>query len=155
MGDLLALNAADGKETWRQKIGIPQGSSDVDRLVDIDGKPLIAPRGRICAAAYRGSVSCMRRRGGETLWSRDDLGSRHDISLHDDTLLITGQDGVIRALSLQSGASKWEYAGLVRRHPSNPVQVGDKVLVGDFQGIVHALEIDTGSLIALFQVAEW
>ena len=56
--------------------------------------------------------------------------------------------GAVHALDRLSGRSVWRQDRLAHRGLSLPLPAGNAVAVGDFEGVVHFLERETGALIA-------
>src|SRR5690606_17790858 len=40
-GKLVALDATTGQLRWEGRVAVPQGRSELDRMVDVDGQPLL------------------------------------------------------------------------------------------------------------------
>ena len=57
-GKLVALDRELGIPRWDKRLAIPQGRSELERLVDLDGTPLIE-EGVVYAAAYHGKLSAI------------------------------------------------------------------------------------------------
>ena len=58
-GKVIALDTRRGLPVWEQRVAIPQGRSELERVVDIDGGLLLSG-GTLCVATYQG------RRGAGT-----------------------------------------------------------------------------------------
>jgi outer membrane protein assembly factor BamB len=55
-GKLIALDLDDGKLTWEATVSQPRGTTELERVADVAGLPLI-DGDRICAAAYQGKTA--------------------------------------------------------------------------------------------------
>ena len=54
---------------------LPQGRSELDRIVDVDGSPLITANA-VYAASFQGRLSAIRPTDGTVLWERDTSSYR-------------------------------------------------------------------------------
>src|SRR5690554_8028164 len=68
-GKVVALDKPLGIPRWEVRLASPDGRSELERLVDIDGQPVFEG-GLIYAASYHGNVAAMSMRG-ETVWEEE------------------------------------------------------------------------------------
>src|SRR5690606_1847769 len=55
-GRILAIDAADGEVQWEGTVSQPQGGTDLDRISDVVGEPLL--RGSLlCGSSYQGRIA--------------------------------------------------------------------------------------------------
>src|SRR5690625_8024444 len=54
-GKLVALDRETGGLRWELRVALPQGSKEMERLVDVDGE-LLLHQGTLYAVAYEGQV---------------------------------------------------------------------------------------------------
>ena len=149
-GKLIALDLDDGKLTWEVTVSLPRGSTELERVADVAGLPVI-DAGSICAAAFQGKVACFDIQGGNTLWTRD-VSSATGLALDDKSAYLSDDQDNVHALDRGSGASRWKQDSLLRRKLTAPVVVNDKVVVGDSLGYLHVLSKDDGALIGRIAV---
>jgi outer membrane protein assembly factor BamB len=145
-GKVVALNLSDGVLRWEQTLAQPDGRTELERMVDIDGE-LAFGNGELFAASYRGQVGALTPDNGRVVWSRD-FSSAAGVALAGDKLVVVGEDGAVAALDVRSGTALWKQEGLAWRWPGSPVVVGGHVLVGDFEGWLHWLSLEDGSFSA-------
>ena len=144
-GKLIALDADDGKLTWEVTVSAPRGATELERIADVAGLPLVDGN-NICAAAFQGKVACFDIKSRNAVWTRDVSSSRalaHDgkhIYIVDDT-------GAVHALDKGSGASVWKQDKLMYRRITAPVVHNGRVVVGDGFGFLHVLAPDNGELV--------
>lgn len=149
-GRLLAIQLAEGRSLWETAIAEPRGRNEIERLVDVDMRPVFS-RGRVYAAAYQGKVAAVDGESGRGVWSRD-LSTHLEMD-HDQTnLYVTDEQGDVYALDLASGAANWRQTGLQRRRVTAPTDTGRYVAVGDFEGYVHWLSKEDGRFVARYDV---
>ena len=144
-GKLIALDLDDGKLTWEVTVSLPRGSTELERVADVSGLPVI-DGGRICAGAFQGKVACFDISGGNTLWTRD-LSTATGLALDDKSAYVTDDQDNVHALDRDTGASRWKQDKLLRRRVTAPVVVDGKVVVGDSLGWLHVLAKDDGAFL--------
>ncbi|WP_160152860.1 outer membrane protein assembly factor BamB [Microbulbifer sp. ALW1] len=144
-GKLIALSAADGLSRWEQRVAIPQGSAELERVVDIDGAPLV--RGELVfAASYQGRVVALSREDGRGLWARD-ASTNHNVAVGAGQVYLSDANGSVHAYNVGNGQIQWTNSELLRRQLSGPAYLGDVVVVGDLEGYLHALDPTTGRFV--------
>ena len=144
-GKLIALDIEDGKLTWEVSVSLPRGSTELERIADIAGLPVI-DQGNICAATFQGKVACFEIQTRNMVWGRD-LSSTRDLARDAKNIYVVDDSSAVHALDKGSGASVWKQDKLLWRRLSSPVVVEGKVVVGDGLGFVHVLSPDTGEII--------
>ena len=96
-GKVGAFRAASGEPLWEQRVMLPQGRSELDRIVDVDGSPVITANA-VYAASFQGRLSAIRPSDGTVLWERDassyvDLAQGYgNVYVVDDNSVITAID---------------------------------------------------------------
>ena len=68
-GVLSAIDSTSGELLWEQPVSLPTGTSDLERMVDVDGKPLVE-QGAVVASTHQGITTAIRRSDGQPLWQR-------------------------------------------------------------------------------------
>jgi len=149
-GKLVALELDTGKPVWDVTITVPGGRSELSRIVDIDGDPLVSS-GLVYAASYQGDVVAVGSATGSLVW-RHKLSSYNDLAANWRYVFATDENGVVWALDGDTGAVRWKQEKLKRRQLSAPAVLDDYVVVGDFEGYLHWLSADTGELVARTRV---
>ena len=144
-GKLIALDLDDGKLTWEVTVSSPRGTTELERVADVAGLPVIDGT-RICAAAFQGKVACFEIIGGNTVWSRD-ISTATGLAIDDKSLYLSDDQDQVHALDRDSGASRWKQDKFARRKMSTPVIFDGKVVVGDSLGFLHVLSRDNGAII--------
>ena len=144
-GKLIALDAEDGKLTWEVTVSQPHGTTELERIADVGGLPVI-DAGIICAAAYQGKVACFDIQSRNMVWSKDVSSSR-TLARDAKNVYVVADNGTVHALDKTSGASAWSNDKLNYRRLTAPVVTRSLVIVGDGQGYVHALSPDDGALV--------
>ncbi|AOS97285.1 Outer membrane protein assembly factor BamB precursor [Microbulbifer aggregans] len=149
-GKLIALDARDGIPRWEQRVAIPQGSAELERVVDIDGSPVV--RGDLVfAASYQGRVVALSREDGRGLWARD-ASTHHSVAVGAGNVYLSDAGGSVYAYNVGSGQIVWSNNDLLRRELSGPAYFGDVLVVGDLEGYLHAIDPTTGQIIGREQI---
>lgn len=144
-GKLIALDIEDGKLTWEVTVSQPRGATELERIADIAGLPLIdGPN--VCASAYQGKLACFEVQSRNMLWARD-MSSARALVADGKNIYAVDDVGGVHALDKKSGASVWTQDKLKYRKLSSPALLDGKLVVGDGFGFVHVLSPDDGGLI--------
>ena len=145
-GKLVALLLNNGALAWEATVATPRGSTDLERITDIVGAPLVDGRA-ICAVAYQGRAGCFDALKGSQLWVRE-LSSIMPLAADVRYLYATDDKGHVHALDKTTGASIWRQEKLSGRTVTGAAVIGNHIAVGDFQGFVHVLNRADGALAA-------
>lgn len=145
-GKLSSLILATGAPRWDVEVGISRGATELERVTDIGGAPVLFEN-EVCAASYQGRVGCFDLATGSAKWTRD-LSS--DVGVAVDQLYVFAPDdkGALHAFTRDTGSSSWKNDKLSFRRLSTPLSYGRAVAVGDFEGYVHFLSREDGSFLA-------
>jgi outer membrane protein assembly factor BamB len=141
-GKMVAIEAESGKPIWEATISLPRGATELERVADIGGVPVIDDT-RICAAVYQGRTGCVESLNGNVLWSRE-ISSGEGVAIDGKYLYVVDVDGNVHALDKTSGASVWKQDKLLNRDPGTPVVANGRLLVGEAKGFVHVISPETG-----------
>lgn len=150
-GRLVALTLNQGRTLWETSVGIPEGRSELERLVDVDSRPAIAS-GVIYSAAFQDRVAAVRPEGGEISWSKD-ISSYRNLAIDGDQIFVSDEKGFVWALDRSTGASLWRQEKLRARNLSAPVVIDDFVVVADLDGYVHWMSRFDGRFLARTSVS--
>lgn len=149
-GSVVALSLADGLRVWEQTVAQPEGRTELDRMNDVDGDLVVAD-GVIYATSFKGQTVALSAADGRPLWNRD-LGSYAGLGLAGERLIAADTAGAVYALDRSGGEAVWKQDKLGWRWLSTPAVQGDYAVVGDLEGYLHWLKLDTGELAARTRV---
>lgn len=149
-GKLIALDLDNGRLTWEVTVSLPRGSTELERVADVAGLPVIE-EGRICAVAFQGKAACFDIQGGNTVWTRD-ISSATGMAIDKTNLYLSDDQDKVHSLDRASGSSRWMQDKLLRRKLTVPVVVDGKIVVGDSLGWLHVLSKDDGALVGRIAV---
>lgn len=145
-GKLVAIATNNGAAIWESTVALPKGATELERVADVSSSAVVAGR-EVCAAAFQGRVACFDLNSGGALWSRE-LSSRAGIDVDDRYVYVADDKGIVHALDRASGGVVWKQDKLSNRGLSRPLALGNLVAVADFEGYIHFLRRDDGSLAA-------
>jgi outer membrane protein assembly factor BamB len=143
-GRLLAFDINTGAIGWEATVANPKGSSELERLIDVAGRPAFDAQ-RVCASAYQGRVACFDIQRGTPLWSRD-IGSLSGVVMDDKHVYVTDDKGVAYALDKSTGGTVWKQDVLAQRLATGVALAGNHYLVIDNEGNVHAVNKADGAI---------
>lgn len=143
-GEIVALNLSDGSEVWVQDIGNREGSTELERLADADGRITVVAT-EVYAVSYQGNLTGLSLGSGQPQWSRE-MSSWQGVAARRTRLFVTDATSNVWSLDRRNGSSLWKQDALLNRMLSTPSVMGDRVLVGDFDGYLHVLDGETGEL---------
>jgi outer membrane protein assembly factor BamB len=149
-GKLIALDIDDGKLTWETTVSLPRGATELERIADVAGLPLV-DGGTVCAAAFQAKVACFEIATRNTIWSRD-LSTAKGLARDDRQVYVVDDTSQVHALSKDAGASVWKQDKLRFRKLSAPLVFDRLVWVGDFEGYVHILAPETGDIVGRIRI---
>lgn len=144
-GKLLALDLEDGKLTWEATVTLSRGATDLERIADVAGLPVIDGN-NVCAGAFHGKVACFEIPTRNMIWSRD-LSTAQGIARDEKNLYVVDDRSAVHALAKSGGASVWMNDKLLHRRLIAPIVVDGRVVVADLEGFLHVLDPDNGQII--------
>ncbi len=142
-GALVALSQKDGKVLWEKQLNNFKKFTDVDADPVRDGDVLFWP-------AYDGSLYALNPHDGKTLWVVDDIGGAQGVTLMGDTLLISGSNGYVTALSKKNGKIEWKFE-MDRGVPGKVAVIGKTLIVPSTGEFLYALSRE-GKLLSRMSV---
>ncbi|HEX7607417.1 MAG TPA: outer membrane protein assembly factor BamB [Usitatibacter sp.] len=144
-GKLLALDLEDGKLTWEVSVALPRGATELERIADVAGLPVI-DGAQVCAGAFQGKVACFEIQSRNMVWSRDVSTSRA-LARDGKNIYVVDDSSAVQALEKAQGASVWKQDKLLYRRLTAPAILDGRIIVGDYQGYLHVLSPDNGAII--------
>lgn len=144
-GRLMAFNPDNGLILWDQRIAMPKGRSELERMVDIHSSPL-TDGGIVYAGSYQGRLLALSRGSGSPLWAKD-ASTTENLALADGKLFMVDTDGRLSAFNATNGEPLWVNEQMLRRQLTSPQVFDQYVAVVDYQGYLHVLSQDKGELV--------
>ena len=148
-GRLHAITVDSGLPQWSRRVGVGTGSSEVERMSDVDGMPIV-DNNQLYAISYSGQLL------GSDLASRqvmfvNELASLKSLAVNNRQVIATSLEGKVVAYDRTNGNMLWESEELAYRNLTNPVMIGNHIAVGDLDGVVHLFDPATGNIVSRVQ----
>ena len=144
-GKLVAIALRNGILRWEATVALPKGATELERITDIVGDPVVLGR-EVCTASYQGRVACYEVQNGNQIWARE-MSTLTGVSFDARYAFVSDDKGAVHALDRGNGRSIWKQDRLAYRQLSLPLPLGTEVAVGDLQGYVHFLARESGAFI--------
>jgi outer membrane protein assembly factor BamB len=141
-GKLVAIGLSNGAVRWEATVALPRGTTELERVTDVIGLPVVAGRD-VCAVAYQGRIGCFELANGQALWGRE-MSSTSGLALDARYAFVSDEKGMVYALDRSSGTSLWRQDRLRLRNLSAPLALGHQIVVADVEGYVHLLDRESG-----------
>jgi len=151
-GKMVAIDSPTGGLVWESNISRAKGSTDIERANDITSHPVI-DGAVIYGVSTNGDISSLDRRNGKTIWT-EPISSFYGIAFDGSSLFVTHDTGSIYSVSKDDGEVEWRQAGLKFRRIGVGTLIKDYVAFGDYDGYVHFLSIDDGSIIGRIKLED-
>jgi len=145
-GKMGLFNLNNGQQHWLVSIATPQGSSLVERMVDVDIPPLVDGH-RVFIASYQGRLLALNLQNGAILWQHQ-LSAYAGMVADDHFLYVVAADGKIWAFDKKTGTTLWRNTQLAYRGISGPAIIDHYLAVGDHAGFIHLLSLADGHFVA-------
>ena len=144
-GRLMALSIETGQPVWQYQVGEPAGRTELERLVDVTGEPLILESAAM-VVGYQGKLALIDVQSGREIWSKA-ASSLHSPMIGNGNIYLSASNGDMVALQGNDRRELWRRDQLAWRQPTQPLVLNDYLLVGDFEGYIHVLALDDGSFV--------
>ena len=145
-GTLAALSLTDGRTLWEQAVAQPDGRTELERMADVDGSPVL-DEAVLFASSYKHRTMALEGPSGRPLWVSEHGGANRP-ALSPQRLVVTDANGTVWGLDKYSGTAAWQQPALARRNLSGAAIQGDYAVVGDYEGYLHWLRLDDGEFVA-------
>jgi len=141
-GKIAAVNPENGISLWEQRVAIPKGRTEFERVVDVDGTPLMVGD-LIFAASYQGRIVALSRAGGRGLWA-EDISTHNNLASNGVAIFVTTDNDTVEAFNMANGQELWTNPQMLHRELTGPVVVSGYVVVADADGFIHVLDASNG-----------
>jgi len=150
-GRVGAYSLTTGETLWEVTVANPTGPNELMRLVDI-GVGLQVAGNDVYAAAYQGRAIGIDLNTGLVLWEHQ-VSSYAGLGADAAKVYVTDAFSGVTALARRNGTVAWLQEGLRLRDVTAPVRYRDAVVVGDFEGYLHWLDVTDGHFLARARAA--
>ena len=148
-GRLHAITTDSGLPQWSRRVGVGMGSSEVERMSDVDGQPIV-DNNQLFAVSYSGQLLGIDLASRQVMFM-NELASLKALAVNNQQVIGTSLDGNVVAYNRRNGQVLWESDELAYRHLTNPVMIGNYIAVGDFDGVIHVFDPATGNIVSRVQ----
>jgi outer membrane protein assembly factor BamB len=149
-GMLMSIDVLTGAPLWEYAVSVAAGRTELERLVDIDGRPLVLGD-TVLVAGYQGKLAALSLETGQEFWSRE-TSSLQSPGVGKDRVFVAEADGTLISYNAFSRAEGWRIDTLSWRRLTAPVTYDDLVVVGDYEGYLHLVRQADGEFVARVQV---
>jgi len=144
-GTLAAVEAKSGRALWDFPISFPRGTSEIDRLADVDTDPLLVGN-NIYISSYQEVTHALNIQEQRIDWSVD-VSSFNPLAYDAAYLYISDKKGVVHQINRANGTKVWSQDGLRLRDVSAPISVGPYVAVSDGDAGLWVIDKRSGEFI--------
>lgn len=145
-GYVVALSLADGRALWEQAVAMPEGRTELERMGDVDGAPVV-DGSVVIASSYRNRTMAFEGPNGRPLWAAES-GGAGSVGLADDRVVVSDAAGTVWGIDKYLGTAYWQQPALARRALSPAAVHGAHAVVGDFDGYLHWMRLSDGEFVA-------
>ncbi len=145
-GRLHAITLDSGLPQWSRRIGIGTGSSEVERMSDVDGMPIV-DNNQLFAISYSGQLLGIDLSSREVKFVKE-VASLKSLAVSSQQVIATTLEGNVVAYNRSTGEQLWQSEELAYRQLTNPVMIGNYLAIGDLDGIVHLFDPATGTIVS-------
>lgn len=149
-GMVAAVNVNNGFLLWEERVAIPQGRYDIERVIDVDGDLLLAGN-TLFASSYQGNLMGFDVQSGQITWGLE-ASSYHGLAQGFGNIYYVNDQSHVIALRNNTDQVVWENDDLRLRRLTAPRALGNYVAVGDFEGYLHLLSQVDGHFVSRVRV---
>ena len=144
-GRVTLLERETGFPGLDQRVGVAQGDSDLERLVDIDGV-MAMENGRLYAASFQGRIVAIDIATGRILWA-EEASSVSGVGTGFGNVYLASSDSQISAYNADNGREVWRVDALLHRDITAPVAMGSYLAFTDYEGYLHLMAQSDGRFV--------
>lgn len=145
-GAFSAINLQTGDNFWQTPVSYPKGVTEVERINDVTGPPTLVGS-ETCAVTFQGQIGCFDANSGRAVWEKAFSGTS-GLAQDDRTVVAADDWSVVSSFDVSNGSPLWHNDKLKNRELGVPFILGRAAVFGDYQGYVHFLSADDGTLVA-------
>lgn len=149
-GRFLALQNDNGTVLWDQRISLAEGRSELERIVDVDGRAILLDN-LLYVVGYQGRLVSINPFNAQVIWALD-MSSYRGLASGFGNLYVAEANDFVQAVDAGSSASVWRQSSLENRQLTSPAVLGRTVAVGDFEGYLHFMSQTDGRFMARYRV---
>lgn len=151
-GRLAAAVLENGQVAWEQTVAAASGTTELERLVDIDSEALVLA-GVVYTVSFNGTLAAVELRTGRVIWKREYRSYRR-MSLEGNNLFVVDDNSQVYALDRRNGVELWTQTALRGRDLTAATAFKEYVVVGDKFGYLHWINQSDGEIVARLEVGD-
>ncbi len=151
-GTLVSVSAEDGVWRWEERVAVPEGEYDIDRVIDVDGD-LLLDGNRILASSYQGNLMAFDVASGRIVWGIE-ASSYHGLDRGFGNIYYCDDRSHVVAVRDNTDDVVWENDDLEYRSITAPTAISNYVAVADLEGYVHLISQIDGSIVGRIRVGD-
>ncbi|WP_367891586.1 outer membrane protein assembly factor BamB family protein, partial [Pseudomonas aeruginosa] len=86
---------------FQRRVAVSEGRSDIQRLIDIDGDPVVAGQ-LMVTTSFQGQVTVTGLASQRVVWSEDSSSTKRP-EVYDNKVFVSSTDGKLTAYDLTTG----------------------------------------------------
>lgn len=153
-GKIVALDVSTGIAQWESRIATSEGRSELARMVDVDGNMLLTSSNKdLYVASYQGQLAALNIKGKpDPLWTLPTSSTQSLAEGLGNVYVVDSASSII-AVDQETGKVVWKQSDFAWRGLSNPVVMGNYLVVGDSSGYLHIMAQSDGRLLGRERVS--
>ncbi|MFT7559049.1 MAG: outer membrane protein assembly factor BamB [Flavobacteriales bacterium] len=148
-GQVLSFGIDEGSIQWSARVSQASGRTDLDKIVDVDGSPVVEGS-LVYAASYHGSVLAFSRAQGKSIW-KQALSTSEPLAVNYQQVVGVSEESYVYAFNASNGGLLWKNTQLKLRGLAAPAHIGEYVAVIDSDDYLHLLSNTDGSFAYRFK----
>ena len=144
-GILVSVAAEDGVYVWEERVAVPDGQYDIERVIDVDGE-LLVDGSRILAASYQGNLMAFDIASGQIVWGME-ASSYHGMDQGFGNIYYSDDKSHLIALRNNSSDVVWQNEELQYRDLTAPKTISNYVAIADYEGYLHLVSQIDGRIV--------
>lgn len=144
-GRVAFLDRERGLAAYDQRIAVSQGTTDLERLVDIDGA-LAIDDGKLFVASFQGRLVAIEIASGRMIWA-EETSSVEGVGSGFGNVYLATADSQLVAFNGDNGREIWRDDSLLHRDITAPASIASYLVFTDFDGYLHVLAQSDGRIV--------
>lgn len=149
-GIVAGVDANNGLVMWEERVAVPQGRYDIDRIIDIDGDPILAGS-TVFVSSYQGNLMGLDLMTGRIVWGMAG-SSYNSLALGLGNIYWVNNFSHLFAIQNNTERTVWENRDLRLRRITSPTTINNYVAVADFEGYLHMISQIDGRIVSRVRV---
>jgi outer membrane protein assembly factor BamB len=149
-GIIVGIDTNNGSQLWEERVAVPQGRYDIERIIDIDGDPVLSGS-TVFVSSFQGNLMGLDLLSGRIVWGMAG-SSYNSLALGLGNIYWVNNVGHVAAVQNNTERTVWENTDLRLRKPSSPATINNYLAVADFEGYLHLLSQIDGNVVSRMRV---